>query len=102
MDTPRATTVSAVGNVPWGFARRGGKGSPSAGDGQPLRSAVVVLVRPRAPFRKARGAEGREIGGAGLAVDDPLGQAAADGGRRLERRPRVAQHREETRHRGDL
>src|SRR3989454_11297535 len=66
-----------------------------AGDGQPLRPAVVVLICPRVALGEPRGAKGGEIGYPGLAVHDPLGQAAPDGGRRLERCPGVAQHRVE-------
>src|SRR5262245_36922138 len=63
---------------------------------------VVVLVRPRAALDEPRGPKGREIGSPGLAVHDPLGQAAPDGRRGLERRPGVAQHRVEAIDRRDL
>src|SRR5207253_2299012 len=69
--------------------------SSLAGDGQPLRPAVVVLICPRVALGEPRGAKGAEIGCPGLAVHDPLGQAAPDGRRRLERCPGVAQHRVE-------
>src|SRR2546426_9010263 len=51
-----------------------------AGDGQPLRPAVVVLICPRVALGEPRGAKGGEIGYPGLAGHDPLGQAAAHGG----------------------
>src|SRR5690606_6888773 len=62
-------------------------------------AAIVGVAGPRVLAVEARDAERREVGRLRLAVDDPLGQAAADGRGRLERAARVTDHDVET---GDL
>src|SRR4029450_8579883 len=59
--------------------------TPLARARQPL-SAVVVRVHPGLALGEACGAEGREVHEGGLALDHPLGKAAANGGGGLEAR----------------
>src|SRR5205823_2407873 len=94
-DAPAPPTTVIAG------LRRGPVRKLLAGDGQAV-AAVVVLVDPGRAFGEAGRAEAGEIGGLGLALDDPLGEAAPDGRRGLEGRARVAEHDPEAGHRGDL
>src|SRR5687768_10839446 len=82
-------------------ATKRGRRAPLAGDGQAF-ATVVVGIHPGLALGEARGAEGREIHQRGLALDDPLGETAADGGGGLEGGAGVAEHDPETRDRGDL
>src|SRR2546422_444070 len=75
---------------------------PPSGIGEDLWDRLW-LNRDRQPWLTVFMKDGRMyVGRGGLALDDPLGEAAADGGRRLERGARVAQHAVEAGHRGDL